>query len=211
MNSAAARWWRGRNPAARLAKGRQQLAAILSRRNAVTLMLAGEKICLGPLVRSDGPILFGWLNKLAPARLNGAYRPNDENKFNLWFSRVGEDPARVVFAIRLKRDMRLLGFVQFTEIDPAYRTAALGILIGAESDQSQGFGQEAVRLAVQFGWEDLNLQRLSLFVFGDNPRAVSAYLKVGFEVEGTMRRAAYTGGKFLDITVMGLLRPDTDG
>jgi RimJ/RimL family protein N-acetyltransferase len=172
-------------------------------------MLAGDRVCLGPLLRSDGPLLFGWLNTLSVGRFNGAYRPTDEAKFDQWFAAAGADPARVVFAIRRKSDMRLLGFVQIVDINAAHRTASLGILIGAANDRGQGFGQEAIRLAVDFGWQDLNLQRLTLFVFGDNPQAARAYQNVGFEIEGTMRRAAYVDGRFQDITVMGMLRPTT--
>lgn len=112
----------------------------------------------------------------------------------------------MVFAIRQKQDMRLTGYLQITNIQPVPRSAELGILIGAEADQGQGFGQEAVRLALDFCWRDLNLQRLTLFVVGDNPRAIRAYGKTGFVAEGTLRRAAYIDGAFCDITIMGALR-----
>jgi RimJ/RimL family protein N-acetyltransferase len=171
-------------------------------------MLAGDRICLGPLLRDDGPLLFGWLNTLSVGHFNGSYRPTDQVKFDQWFAGTGADPSRVVFAIRRKSDLRLLGFVQIVDINAAHRTASLGILIGAANDRGQGFGQEAIRLAVDFGWRDLNLQRLTLFVYGDNPRAARAYQNVGFQIEGTMRRAAYVGGLFHDITIMGMLRPD---
>lgn len=170
-------------------------------------MLSGDKVSLGPLTRGDGPLLFAWLNQVGVGRINGSYRPTDEVKFDQWFTGIGADPARVVFAIRRKGDARLLGYVQIVDINAAYRTAVLGILIGAERDRGQGIGREAVQLAIDFCWQDLNLQRLTLYVFGDNPRAVRTYLGVGFEVEGTMRRAAFTDGRFQDVTVMGLLRP----
>jgi RimJ/RimL family protein N-acetyltransferase len=172
-------------------------------------MLAGERVCLGPLVRADAPLVFGWLNIADNARFNGSYRPADETKFDRWFAGVGADPARVVFAIRAKRDMRLLGFLQIVDINAANRSGVLGILIGAAGDQGHGFGQEAIRLAVEFSWRELNLQRLTLFVHGDNPRALSAYRKAGFEIEGTMRRAAYVDGRLQDITIMGLLRQES--
>jgi RimJ/RimL family protein N-acetyltransferase len=171
-------------------------------------MLSGDKVSLGPLTRGDGPLLFAWLNLVGVGRINGSYRPTDEAKFDQWFTGIGNDPARVVFAIRRKGDARLLGYVQIVDINGAYRSGVLGILIGAERDRGQGIGREAIQLAIDFCWQDLNLQRLTLYVFGDNPRAVRTYLGVGFEVEGTMRRAAFTDGRFQDVTVMGLLRPE---
>ena len=53
---------------------------------------------------------------------------------------------------------------------------------------------------------ELNLQRVGLYVFGDNPGAIRAYARAGFEVEGVLRRAAYIDGAYSDITVMGCLR-----
>lgn len=169
-------------------------------------MLIGEKVCLGPLVQSDAPFLFQWLNAVELARLNGSYRPNDQARFDQWFAGVGADPARVTFAIRQSEDLRLLGYLQVINIQPASQVAELGLLIGDVDAQGRGFGQEAIGLAVEFCWRELNLQRLSMFVIGENPRAIAAYGKAGFEIEGVMRRAAYADGRFQDITVMGLLR-----
>ena len=171
-------------------------------------MLIGERVCLGPILIGDGPKLFNWLNTLDLAHGNGPYRPMDENRFSGWLASFVDDPARVLFAVRRQGDLRLMGYLQLTNIQPVARSADLGVLIGDAADQGQGFGQEAVRLAAEFCWRDLNLQRLGLQVVGDNPRAIGAYAKAGFVVEGVMRRAAYVEGGYRDVTVMGLLRGD---
>jgi RimJ/RimL family protein N-acetyltransferase len=166
---------------------------------------AEASVVLGPLLASDGPKLFGWLNEPANARANGPYRPWDQAKFEAWFRSAGGDPARVLFAIRDRADQRLLGYLQFTNIQPASRTAEIGILIGEEQDRGRGAGEAALRIALEYGWRDLNLQRVTLYIFGANPRAVRAYEKVGFEVEGVLRRGAFVGGAYVDVTVMGVL------
>jgi len=170
-------------------------------------MLIGDKVCLGPLLRGDAPLLFNWLNHLDTARANGPYRPMDQARFDVWFDGLGADPTRVVFAIRNRGDLRLLGYLLISNIQPVARSADLGLLIGAPADRAQGFGQAAIRLAVDYCWDDLNLQRLALSVVGDNPRAIHAYRRAGFEVEGVLRRAAYSEGRFQDTTLMSLLRP----
>jgi RimJ/RimL family protein N-acetyltransferase len=169
-------------------------------------MLVGEKVTLGPLVQGDAPFLFSWLNNLELARQNGPYRPMDQIKFDQWFNTIGSDPSRVVFAIREVGDMRLIGYLQIINIQSASRVAEMGLMIGDVTKHGLGYGQEAVALAVKFCWRDLNLQRVSMFVVGDNPRAIRAYEKAGFEIEGTMRRAAFVDDQFQDMTIMGLLR-----
>jgi RimJ/RimL family protein N-acetyltransferase len=173
-------------------------------------MLIGKNVCLGPVLQGDGPILFSWVNSIDVARGNGPYRPTDQVKFDQWFAGIGADPLRVVFAIRRQVDLRLLGYVQIINIQPAARSAELGILIGDPPDRGQGFGQEAIEMALGFCWRELNLQRLMLFVVGDNPQAVHIYSKAGFEIEGAMRRAAYVDGQFRDITIMAALRPEAE-
>ncbi len=42
-------------------------------------------------------------------------------------------------------------------------------------------------------------------MFVTNPRAVRAYEKVGFRVEGTRRRSAFVGGHSVDSYLMGVL------
>ena len=171
-------------------------------------MLIGEKVCLGPILLGDAPKLFNWLNTVDLAYRNGPYRPLSEAHFNGWINGFNADPARVIFAIRTQGDLRLLGYLHLTNIDAVARGAELGMLIGDAQDQGRGLGGEALGLAIGFCWRDLNLQRLTLYVVGDNPRAIAAYAKAGFVHEGVMRHAAFVNGAHRDITVMGLLRED---
>ena len=173
-------------------------------------MLVGSKVCLTPFVQADAPFLFAWQNDAALARLNGLCRPLDQNKFNEWFNPIGKDPSRVVFALRRLGDPRLLGYVQIINIQTPSRSAELGLLIGEPTDRDQGLGQEAAGLALDFCWRELNLQRVSLAVVGDNPRAIKTYRKAGFEAEGVLRRAAFVDGAFRDITIMAVLRGDAE-
>ena len=173
-------------------------------------MLIGEKVCLGPVLQTDGPVFFNWLNSLDLVRSNGPYQPTDQGKFDQWFGGIAHDATRVVFAIRRREDLRLAGYVQLVNILPVPRTAELGVLIGDPADRGRGLGQEAVSLTVGFGWRDLNLQRIALFVIGENPGAAHVYAKVGFEHEGTLRRASYVDGAYRDITVMAILRSEAE-
>lgn len=58
--------------------------------------------------------------------------------------------------------------------------ATLGIIIGERSHWSQGFGPEAVRALLEYAFDELCLERVTLSTFEDNPRAQSAFKKVGF-------------------------------
>ncbi len=169
-------------------------------------MLIGKQICLGPMFQADARPIFNWRNNVDLMHLDGLYRPVSQLQFDEWFNSIGKDSGRVVFSIRKPGDLALLGFIQIGKIHPVYRSAELGIMIGEGVNRGKGYGQEALRLTIDFCWQELNLQRLAVAIVGNNAPARRAYEKVGFELEGVMRRAIYVAGHFEDLTFMGLLR-----
>jgi len=171
-------------------------------------MYSGPRVFVGPLLPEDCGPMFQWTNDVDLAHMNGPYRPVDWINHSNWFSNIGKEPSKTVLAIRLLADRRLIGYVQIANIHAVFRSAEIGIAIGAEADRNQGYGAEALKLATHFCWQDLNLRRLALMIFGANERAVRAYAKVGFQHEGLLRQAAYVDGRYVDITVMGLLRDE---
>lgn len=101
----------------------------------------------------------------------------------------------------------MIGFVLFKNFQPVYQTAELGVRIGIESERGKGYGTRAVRLAVDYAWNVLNLHRITLHVLAHNERAIASYLRAGFQIEGRMREAAYITGQWRDVMVMGAVRP----
>jgi RimJ/RimL family protein N-acetyltransferase len=170
-------------------------------------MLLGNRITIGPLIPEDSSLLFCWANDVAAARLDSAYRPVDMMTHQQWWSGLGKDPTKVVFAIRKTTEPFIIGYVQISGINVVHRSAELGIRIGAEKDRGQGYGKEALALAVEFCWSHLNLNRLQLVVFKHNQRAVSVYRSVGFKKEGLLRKAAFIDGAWVDVVLMAALRP----
>jgi RimJ/RimL family protein N-acetyltransferase len=63
---------------------------------------------------------------------------------------------------------------------------------------------------VKHGFESLNLNRIMLVVYDDNARAIRAYEKAGFVLEGSMRQARYRHGKYGDELIMSILRSEWD-
>lgn len=170
-------------------------------------MLVASRITIGPFVPEDFGPLFCWANDVAAARLDFAYRPVDMMTHRQWWDGLGKDATKVVFAIRKTTEPAIVGYVQIAGINAVHRSAELGIRIGHEHDRGQGYGAEALRLAVEFGWNHLNLNRLQLVVFKHNHRAVSAYKAVGFKKEGLLHKAAFIGGEWADVILMAALRP----
>jgi RimJ/RimL family protein N-acetyltransferase len=170
-------------------------------------MLIASRITIGPVVAEDFGPLFCWINDVAAARLDFAYRPVDIMAHQQWWDSLGKDPARVVFAIRKTMEPAIIGYIQINGINSVHRSAEMGIRIGEEKNRGQGFGKEALLLTMEFCWNHLNLNRVQLVVFKHNVRAISAYKAVGFRKEGVLKKAAFIGGGWVDLVVMAALRP----
>jgi [ribosomal protein S5]-alanine N-acetyltransferase len=170
-------------------------------------MLTASRVTIGPFVPDDFAPLFCWANDAAAARLDFAWRPVDMMAHQQWWDSLGKDAARVVFAIRKTEEPAIIGYVQINGINSVHRSAELGIRIGEEKHRSQGYGKEALGLAVEFCWNHLNLNRVQLVVFKHNHRAIAAYKAVGFKKEGLLKKAAFIGGSWVDLVLMAALRP----
>jgi RimJ/RimL family protein N-acetyltransferase len=84
------------------------------------------------------------------------------------------------------------------------RAGNLGIWVGRPY-WNRGFGTDAVRTLCRFAFRHMNLQRVDLHVYANNLRGRRAYEKVGFRLEGTLRRGQFEGGEYVDELVMGVL------
>jgi RimJ/RimL family protein N-acetyltransferase len=170
-------------------------------------MLIGKLISLGPVIPADFPALFRWGNDVDSARLNEVYRPSDWNSHQEWWSNIGKDPSKVVFAVRKQGSNNIIGYVQILNISGLHQSAHLAVRIGEAADRGHGYGREATRLAIDYCWNHLNLGRIGLTVFKTHERALRVYSSLGFETEGLLRRAFFIDGQWVDIVLMSMLHP----
>ena len=101
----------------------------------------------------------------------------------------------------------LIGSVRLAPIDLANRSARFGIGIYDPDRLGDGLGSEATLLAVRYGFEALQLHRISLTVLADNHRAIAAYRKCGFVEEGRLRDTLWRDGCWHDDIVMAIVAP----
>lgn len=112
------------------------------------------------------------------------------------------------FSIRTLEDDKLIGGVGLWVISWTHAEAWLGISIGERDYWGRGYGTEAVRLILQYGFLELNLRRISLGLHAYNERARKSYEKIGFVMEGRMRGEGWRDGVHYDSLWMGILREE---
>ena len=140
--------------------------------------------------------------------MNEPYLPkNIQHDADFWLNSIG-DTKRVFFAIRARTKPEIIGHVQIMAIEPIHRSAMLGILVGDPKNRGNGYGSEAMRLAIDYCWRHLNLSRLTLSVHSSNASAIALYKKLGFEIEGVLRRHQFIDGSWVDLTLMAIMQGD---
>jgi RimJ/RimL family protein N-acetyltransferase len=91
------------------------------------------------------------------------------------------------------------------DINHIDRCAMMGIGIGEKNYWGKGYGQEALNLILDYGFNLLNLNNIMLGTFEFNQRSISAYKKVGFKEIGRRRQGMIIAGKKYDVIFMDLL------
>jgi len=170
----------------------------------------GTRVCLRTLERSDlNERYLGWLNDPEITRyLETGLFPTTLRDLEKYYEKVTSSREQVIFAIVDKKSGHHIGNVKIGPIDWVNRGATLGILIGDKKFWGRGIGEEATRLAVEYGFYRLNLHRIDLGVFAEHQSAARCYEKVGFKTEGRFRQELFQGGEYKDRLWMGLLRSE---
>jgi RimJ/RimL family protein N-acetyltransferase len=174
-------------------------------------MIYGDNIRLRAPTRSDIPTFVSWFNDpevTAGLLMTFPLSIEDEES---WFNNMQQTPIEehpLVIDVLKGNNWITIGNSSFHKIDWRNRVAEIGIVIGEKAYWNSGYGTQAMYLLVQHGFGMLNLNRIFLHVFANNPRAIRCYEKVGFVHEGCLRQNVYKNGMYVDVIVMSILRSE---
>lgn len=173
-------------------------------------LLVGEKVRLRAHHEEDLPQLDEWWNDPRVAVFNArAVRPRTpgahHERFHGW---AGNDVngTAVGFSVIEVATGEYAGHVGLFNLDLKEQSATFGIVLGPPY-WSRGLGSEATALMVRYGFDEYALHRIQLTVFAYNERAVTAYRKAGFEIEGRHRHVVRHDGRWHDELTMAVLEP----
>jgi RimJ/RimL family protein N-acetyltransferase len=173
-------------------------------------LLVGERVRFRATTDDDLPLLDAWWNDPQVALLNArAVRPRTpgahHERFRGWAA--NDDLGSTGFSVVTRADDVFVGHVSLFAIDAKDRSGTFGIVIGPPY-WSQGLGTEATRMMTRYGFTELGLHRIQLSVWAYNGRAVAAYTRAGFVVEGRHREVAFHDGRWHDELTMAQLDRD---
>ena len=111
----------------------------------------------------------------------------------------------LTMAIHERTTNRLIGSCAFSQVDGENGSAMFHITIGEKDAWGRGYGTEATQLMLDHAFGTLGLHRIALTVFEFNERAIRAYRRCGFLVEGRARESIWRDGRWWDEVAMSVL------
>lgn len=109
------------------------------------------------------------------------------------------------FAIHATDSAAPIGIISLMNISEANASADLSIIVADADYRGRGFGSDAIRTMLRYGFEELALHRVGLSVFEFNEPAIAAYEKLGFREEGRLREVLERDGSRHDAILMSIL------
>ena len=170
-------------------------------------ILVGDRVRLRGVRDDDLPTLAKW--EMDPGRTatlkNWVVPPSEasaKEHIAKWSANQKDDLG---FAIETLDDPPLLvGLVGISGARPKDRCAELGIALGREYI-GRGYGTDATRIIVDYGFREMGLHRIQLSVAPFNLAGIRAYEKAGFVEEGRYRESVLHDGRWYDEVLMSIL------
>ena len=176
----------------------------------------GKKVSLGPTMRSQIPTIYRWSNDFQVSVLSGdPLRPVTLESLYADYDRQSakEEPQQkwIEFSMYERASMRFIGLTSLRHLDHRNQTATFGIIIGEKDCWHKGYGTEATKLILDYGFTVLNLHNIDLSTYAYNEASHKAYLRAGFREIGRRREAHRWRNHVYDEVIMDCLATDFVG
>ncbi|TLS53956.1 GNAT family N-acetyltransferase [Paenibacillus antri] len=166
--------------------------------------LRGENVYLRPIEAEDAEWYFQSLYDDENRKLTGTQLHYTREQIANYIAGKAQDRSGVLLLIAANDTDEPIGDVALQNIDAMNRSANVRIALNP-GRTGRGYGSEAMRLMLDYGFGIVNLHRIELNVFAYNERAIRAYEKLGFRREGVQREALYYDHEYHDSILMSML------
>ena len=166
--------------------------------------LLGDRIYLSPRSLEDVEKYTEWINDFEITDYIGRSGNIMSIEGERKYLQENANPEATFSIVTIDGD-KLIGTISLEKIDYMNRTATLGIFIGEKEYLSKGYGTEAIRLLLDYGFNYMNLHSIELDLMSFNERALKCYKKCGFKETGRIRENRFINGRYYDTIVMNIL------
>jgi RimJ/RimL family protein N-acetyltransferase len=176
-------------------------------------MLIGKRIRLRPFREDEMDMFEGWFED--PDRMLGpgqAYMLGLGPRIRGYLA-GNLDPTRDagMLAIEHTEAGKVIGMVRYSlekVVPDVLEHYEIGYALGDLELRRQGYMLEACTLLIDYLFDAYPITRISALIFAANEPSMRLLQKLGFQREGTLRKAVHKGGQWYDAAWFGLLREE---
>lgn len=171
------------------------------------LILETGRLILRPFRMEDAPRVqeLAAASEIADTTLNIPH-PYPEGAAEAWIATHADGLTRgsYVFAVTVRQTADLIGCIGL-HCTERWNSAEIGYWIGVPY-WGAGYCTEGVRRVIEFGFDELELNRIYASYFTRNPASLRVQQKAGMVYEGTQRQAVRKGERYEDLGLTGITR-----
>lgn len=171
-------------------------------------MFRGEKVYLKLVEYEDIPNRVCWINNPEVQNTLMYDIPTCLAKTTEWYKKSIMDSTRREFSIFTVDGDKNIGFCGLININTRVMSAELHCVIGETSYWSGGYGTEAYRLLMEYGFCELGLNKIYGFQLLNNYGAHKVVEKLAWKREGLLRQEIWGHGKLHDVYYVACLKED---
>ncbi|SES18222.1 ribosomal-protein-alanine N-acetyltransferase [Gracilibacillus ureilyticus] len=171
-----------------------------------------SRLILRKLDQSDTLSVFNnWRSdeRISRNRISPPHKTTGDTR--IWLNHIFSQYDRKEFCywgIELKSTGELIGEIDLDHFDTSTGNCEVSYSIGYQW-WNQGYGTEALRAVVEFGFRYMNIHKISAKHNTDNPASGKVMRKAGMEQEGTVRHMILNyKNQYKDCAIYGLLQQD---
>lgn len=171
-------------------------------------ILKGPRLTLRPISLTDASNFVRWFRDKKVARFLLKQQPISLKKERQFIRKVRREKNHFIWSIfnELGRHIGSTGL----KLDKQNQRGNFGIMIGEKNQWGKSYAGECIKLLADFLFKRLKFNRFELEVYMKNERALKAYKKAGFVLEGVRRhyRQNRITGRLEDEGIMSILKKD---
>jgi RimJ/RimL family protein N-acetyltransferase len=165
------------------------------------LPIETERLVIRQTTKKDLPLIKSWLED-REGRFFLLSRLDNQNQT---IEEIFENENNILGTICLK-DKTPIGLIAYLNIDEYHRKAELRKMIGVTKERGKGYGNEATKAWIEYGFFTLNLEKIYLTNVNTNIKNIRINESLGFRVEGLLRNELKIDGEYFDVLQMSLLK-----
>lgn len=169
-----------------------------------------DNIYLRPLTINDTEYIISWRN--SPEIIQRLFNQEKlTREMHLKFYKENVETGKYVQYIIERIDASNIcsypvGTAFFKNIDLWNQKCEYGVFTKDLDEWKSEFGYIPTRLMIKKAFEEMNMNKVYVYVFSDNEEEINVYTKCGFKIEGELKQEIRANAEYKDVYYMAVLK-----